>query len=137
MVYVDSRNLGYEPFIWKWLRTRPKPEEATILRSLFEKYAKACVDWVLEGVDGDELVKRPRQSVPVTNLNMITQLCSLLETLLADDGKISGDPQVRCVECQSLKGLGAVQALPQALWSTWTLLLGTCPVLISAASDSL
>jgi len=22
MVYVDSRNLGYKPYVWKWLTTR-------------------------------------------------------------------------------------------------------------------
>jgi len=44
------------------------------LCSLFEKYAEPAVEWVLEGVDGDELVKRPKQSVPRTNLNMITQV---------------------------------------------------------------
>ena len=44
------------------------------LHSLFEKYADPGVEWVLEGVDGESLVKRPKQSVPRTNLNMITQV---------------------------------------------------------------
>ena len=74
MVYVDSRNLGYKPFIWTWLNGRTKTVEQDILRGLFDKYAVPAVDWVLEGVDGEELVRRPKQSVPMTNLNMITQV---------------------------------------------------------------
>jgi hypothetical protein len=27
-----------------------------VLRSMFEKYAVPCIDWVLEGIDGDDLV---------------------------------------------------------------------------------
>ncbi len=48
MVYVDSRNLGYKPYIYTWLNGRPKQGEVDILRGLFEKYAVPAVDWVLE-----------------------------------------------------------------------------------------
>jgi dynein heavy chain len=34
----------------------PQAAEADVLRSMFEKYAVPCIDWVLEGVDGDDLV---------------------------------------------------------------------------------
>lgn len=68
--------------------------EADILRGLFEKYAVPAVDWVLEGVDGEELVRRPKQAVPMTNLNMVTQLCSLLAATITDHPRMS-DPQVR------------------------------------------
>jgi hypothetical protein len=47
-------------------------------------------------VDGDELVPRPRQGVPVTALNMAAQLCSMLDALLTEDSRVQGDPQVRC-----------------------------------------
>ena len=75
MVYVDSRNLGYQPYVWTWLNGRSgKETETDILRTLFEKYAVPAVAWVVEGIDGEELVRRPKQSVPMTNLNMITQV---------------------------------------------------------------
>lgn len=48
MVYVDSRNLGYKPYIYTWLNSRAKQGEVDILRGLFEKYAVPAVDWVLE-----------------------------------------------------------------------------------------
>ncbi len=67
--------------------------EVDILRGLFEKYAVPAVDWVLEGIDGEELVRRPKQAVPVTNLNMITQLCTLLAATITDHPRMS-DPQV-------------------------------------------
>lgn len=34
--------------------------EADLLRSMFEKYAVPCIDWVVEGIDGDDLVGAAR-----------------------------------------------------------------------------
>ncbi|KXZ49756.1 DHC2 protein [Gonium pectorale] len=93
MVYVDSRNLGYKPYIYTWLNARSKQGEVDILRGLFEKYAVPAVDWVLEGIDGDDLVRRPKQAVPVTSLNMVAQLCNLLNTVITDHPRMS-DPQI-------------------------------------------
>ena len=39
-----------------------------------EKYAAPAIDWVAEGLDGHDLVKRPAQCVPRTSLNMAAQL---------------------------------------------------------------
>jgi dynein heavy chain, axonemal len=91
MVYVDSRNLGYQPFVSSWLASIPSQDEQDLLRGLFEKYAAPCIAWVLEGAEGDELVKRPQQSIPITNLNMMRQLTNLLDALTKD---FRGDPQV-------------------------------------------
>lgn len=81
MVYVDSRNLGYSPYVASWLSSIANQEEQDIVRGLFEKYATPCIAWVIEGVEGDELVKRPQQSIPTTNLNMMRQLTTLLDAL--------------------------------------------------------
>ena len=93
MVYVDSRNLGYRPFIWTWLNGRTRPSESDTLRMMFDKYAIPAVEWVVEGIDGDELVRRPKQSVPITNLNMVTQLCNLLDATLVDNPRLQ-DSQI-------------------------------------------
>lgn len=93
MVYVDSRNLGYRPYIWTWLNTRQKASEADMLRGLFEKYAVPCVDWVVEGIDGDDLVRKPKLTIPLTNLNMITQLCNLLDATIEDHPRMA-DAQI-------------------------------------------
>jgi hypothetical protein len=93
MVYVDSRNLGYQPYVWRWLNSRTRPGEAEALRQLFDKYVAPVVDWVCDGVDGVDLVKRPKQSIPHTNLNMVAQLCDLLAATLVDHPKLQ-DPAV-------------------------------------------
>lgn len=93
MVYVDPKNLGYRPYIWTWCNSRPTENEAEIMRSLMEKYVQPCVDFVLEGIEDDQITKRLKQAVPHTNLNMVTQLCNLLQTLLQEEKKIQ-DPQV-------------------------------------------
>ena len=54
---------------------------------------------MLEGVDAGELVQKLKLTIPVTNLNLITQLCHLLETLLLDSGHYT-DPNVsKCYVC--------------------------------------
>ena len=70
MVFVDSRNLGFAPYVWTWLNTRPDGE-ADVLRQLLDKYLAPTVAFVIEGLDGEELVKKPQLTVPVTSLNMV------------------------------------------------------------------
>ncbi|KAF8069431.1 DHC1 [Scenedesmus sp. PABB004] len=85
MVYVDSRVLGYRPYVWRWLNGRTRPGEAEALSLLFDKYAAPAIDWVSEGLDGHDLVRRPAQSVPHTALNMAAQLCRLLDATIVLD----------------------------------------------------
>ena len=51
------------------------------------------MDYVLEGIDAGELVQKLKLTIPVTNLNLITQLCHLLDTLLLESGHYT-DPNV-------------------------------------------
>ncbi|CAG9462277.1 unnamed protein product [Pedinophyceae sp. YPF-701] len=85
MVYVDSRNLGYQPYLTKWLNSVGDEVLREDLGTLFEKYVHKCIAWVHEGVDGEDLVRKPRLSIPVTNLNMCTQLCTMLNAVLGDE----------------------------------------------------
>jgi len=80
---------------------RSNAAEAGLLKQLFAKYAAPAVDYVLEGVDAGELVQKLKLSIPVTNLNLITQLCHLLETLLLDSGHYT-DPNVSACPAASL-----------------------------------
>ena len=109
MVYVDSRNLGYEPFIWTWLNSRTDEDEREQLRSLFDKYATPSINWVLEGMEGEELVKRPVQTIPITNLNMIQQLTSLFDTLAGPSGSLH-DAQVRAPPACSARYVGSMSS---------------------------
>lgn len=73
MVYVDPKNLGYEPYWTKWVSARVNKQEQKELMKFYEKYVPALIDMVLEGiVDGRE-EKRLKTIVPLTNLNMVSQ----------------------------------------------------------------
>lgn len=84
MVYVDSKNLGYKPYVMSWLQSWSPTEEQDQLNGLFEKYASPAIAWALEGIEGDAVVKRPQQAIPITNLNMVRQLTTLLDAMLRD-----------------------------------------------------
>lgn len=92
---------------------RSNSAEAGLLKQLFAKYATPAVDYILEGIDAGELVQKLKLTIPVTNLNLITQLCHLLETLLLESGHYT-DPNV-----------------------SWALGLRTCHTLSTATSTAL
>jgi dynein heavy chain len=93
MVYVDPKNLGIKPFMWKWCNGRPNENEAETMRTLLDKYVQPTVDFVLEGIEDDQIGRRLRQTVPHTNLNMVTQLCTMLDILLTEERAVA-DAQV-------------------------------------------
>ena len=86
MVYVDPKNLGYRPFYERWVNSRcvegSKEHEKDLLLELFDKYVPKCIDYVLEGVVDDEVHDRLVQTIPVTSLSMVKQICSMLDALL-------------------------------------------------------
>ena len=41
MVYVDPKNLSYEPYVWKWCNGREDAEEAETLRAMFRTWRSA------------------------------------------------------------------------------------------------
>jgi hypothetical protein len=69
------------------------PDKADALRGLMAKYVGKCVDFVVEGVEDEVITRRLRQSIPVTALNTVTQLCTLLDAMLQEEKGIT-DPQV-------------------------------------------
>lgn len=91
MVWVDPKNLGYMPFYERWIRLRcgdgrnvfeDRQVEAELLTSLFNKYVKRCVEYVLSGLVDDKQVEKLRQIVPTPNLDLVKQLCSSLDNFL-------------------------------------------------------
>jgi hypothetical protein len=148
MVFVDSRNLGWRPYLWRWLTGRTTPGESDALRPLFEKYAAPGIAWVLEGDNGEELVKCPVQSVPLTALNLLTQLCSLLDTTLAEaahacsggaagsgggsagGGGAGAEPTAKLLEPQVCVRLGALLGMlcswGGADWLCWAVIFYMC-----------
>ena len=54
---------------------------------MFDKYMDKCVDFVLEGINGDKIGKPLHQTIPQTNLNLVRQCCNMLDCLLTEDRK--------------------------------------------------
>jgi dynein heavy chain len=82
MVYLDPKNLGYKPYFQKWLSQRNNKSEADLLLKFFTKYVPLCIEFILEGVFEGFIGKAPRTIVPISNLSVTVQLCSLLESML-------------------------------------------------------
>ena len=90
MVYVDPKNLNYEPYIWTWCNKREDQEQAEVLRAMFDKYMDKCVDFVLEGIDGEKIGKPLHLTIPQTNLNLVRQCCNMLDFLAHGRSQGSG-----------------------------------------------
>lgn len=84
-----ENNLGLDD----WCTWKCRPDEKELLREFFAKYAKTCIDFVLEGLEDDVITKPLMQTIPLTNLNMATQLCKMLQVILTDELEIK-NPQV-------------------------------------------
>ena len=96
MVYVDPKDLSWQPYLWKWLNTRENEAELVELRKLCDKYLEKCIDYVCEGIEDKALmivVEPPKCVTPMSNLAMISQLCVMLQSMLTEERAIV-DPGV-------------------------------------------
>jgi len=84
MVYVDPKNLGYEPYWQRWINSRQAKRQTEFARlsALYAKYVPLCVDMICEGVVEGRIGQRLRGVIPLTNLNLVTQLTKMLDALL-------------------------------------------------------
>ena len=73
MVYVDPKNLGYNPYWQKWYNARGSDKEREELNRLFEKYVPPCIDLILEGIIEGKIGKKLKTIIPLTNLNMVSE----------------------------------------------------------------
>lgn len=92
MVWVDPQNLGYLPYFERWLRTRygnsvvieeSKIDNAGYMQSLYNKYVPRSIDLILSGLVDGEMGPKLKQVIPITNIDMVKQLCSLLDGFLS------------------------------------------------------
>ena len=96
MVYVDPKNIGYRPYFERWLKQRT-PSSATgseeealealehereILVDLFDRFVPPLIGFIFEGTVGEDVVERPTTTIPITDLSMVKQMCTLLDALL-------------------------------------------------------
>ena len=91
MVYVDPKDLGYDPFVWTWCNGRTNQEEAEVLRTLMAKYLKPMLEYILEGILDGEQGARLKHVIPIPDISMVQQLCQMLTSMLTEERNIS-DP---------------------------------------------
>jgi dynein heavy chain len=97
IVFVDPKNLGWEPYVWKWLNERPDQNQAGILKNLINKYLPKSVNYVVEGLlPSGEYFPKPATIVAPTDLSLTFQLCAMLDALVTEEKNIM-DPNV--LEC--------------------------------------
>ncbi|CAF1153283.1 unnamed protein product [Adineta ricciae] len=82
MVFVDPKDLKYRPFWTRWCNLREKKEEQKLLNELFDKFVPPLITLILEGVIDGKQGEKLKQIIPLTNLNMTSQLCYMLDSLL-------------------------------------------------------
>ena len=78
MVYVDPKNLGYDPFWYKWINSRQSKIEKDEFQRLYDKYIPILIDMVVEGIMDGRQGEKMKTIVPLTNLNMVCNLNTLL-----------------------------------------------------------
>ncbi|RUS75418.1 hypothetical protein EGW08_016829, partial [Elysia chlorotica] len=99
MVFVDPKNLGYAPYWERWMAGRQENLQKS-LSNLYSKYVPSCLEMVLEGLQDGAPIKKPKIIVPLSNLNMVTQLTMMLTATLGDGELVPSD-----VECLMLQAL--------------------------------
>ena len=91
MVYVDSATLGPAPYFMKWSKdyTEHMDEEEKPIRDLlvelYEKYIPELSEFVFkEKIPGKDNSDVPELSLALTPLNVVSQLCRLIDALLEE-----------------------------------------------------
>lgn len=85
MVYVDPKNLGYKPFYDRWVREKVDRYSEVMgesLNELFVKYIPLLIDRIYEGTSGEDILEPMRFITPRTNLNLVQQFCTLIDSML-------------------------------------------------------
>ncbi|XP_012151823.2 dynein heavy chain at 89D [Megachile rotundata] len=82
MVYVDPKNLGYQPYMDKWIRSKNE-SDVEFLTGMCEKYVHGSISLIIEGMLGLQAVTPLKMIIPQTGLNMVIQLCYALDGLLS------------------------------------------------------
>ncbi|KAL5017096.1 hypothetical protein ScPMuIL_006685 [Solemya velum] len=85
MVYVDPKNLCYKPFWDKWVNSRASKAERDDLPRLYTKYVPTLIDMVIEGITDGRQGEKMKTIIPLTDLNMVTQLANMLDAMLVKE----------------------------------------------------
>ena len=76
ILYINPGDLGWNPFVTSWIETREHQSEKNTLTILFDKYIPFCSDMI---------DKKFKKITPLSGINHIQVLCTLLDALLVED----------------------------------------------------
>ncbi|XP_045502201.1 dynein axonemal heavy chain 10 [Colias croceus] len=99
MVFVDPKNLGYEPYWNRWLRGRNNEEEREQMAGLFEHYVPGAINYIVFGLFGLQQQTPLKTIVPQTPLNLVVQLCYMISGLLPNREDSNEEIDRTVVEC--------------------------------------
>ncbi|XP_024136867.1 dynein heavy chain 10, axonemal isoform X4 [Oryzias melastigma] len=89
VVFIDPKDLSYTSYWQRWIKNRQEKEQE-LLNRLFEKYVPSCIDVTINS----------ETIVPQTDVNMVSQLCLMLDALLE-----STNSSADVLECYFLEAL--------------------------------
>ncbi|XP_050294970.1 dynein axonemal heavy chain 10 [Anthonomus grandis grandis] len=93
MVYVDPKNLGYQPFWDRWVNSRNHEPERSAFSEFYDKIVPDLMAYVMEGTLGNKQVNPLKTVIPQTGLNMITQLCHMIDAIYPQPEEDTRDPE--------------------------------------------
>ncbi|XP_034940720.1 dynein beta chain, ciliary [Chelonus insularis] len=73
ILYINSQDLGWNPYVTSWIETRTIPAEKSNLVTLFDKYIPICLE---------TLRTRFKKITPIADMAHVEMLCQLLNCLL-------------------------------------------------------
>jgi len=94
MVYVDPKNIGYQPFWDRWIKSR-REIHSEKLAELYTKYVPHCLARIMAGLlTSGEIAGRLKNVIPRTNLNMLRQMCDMFDAILPAESDIEDPAQI-------------------------------------------
>ncbi|PZC71734.1 hypothetical protein B5X24_HaOG212562 [Helicoverpa armigera] len=99
MVFVDPKNLGYQPYWDRWLRGRNNDEEREQLDGMFDHYVTGAINYIVFGMFGLQQQTPLKTIVPQTPLNLVVQLCYMISGLLPNREDANEEIDRTVVEC--------------------------------------
>ncbi|XP_042314347.1 dynein axonemal heavy chain 11-like [Sceloporus undulatus] len=84
ILYVNTQDLGWSPYVTSWIETRKAQSERANLTILFDKYVPYCLE---------QLRCNLKTITPVPENSMVQTLCSLLDCLLTPENTPPDSPR--------------------------------------------
>uniref|UniRef100_F6QQT7 AAA+ ATPase domain-containing protein n=1 Tax=Xenopus tropicalis TaxID=8364 RepID=F6QQT7_XENTR len=84
ILYVNTQDLGWSPYVTSWIETHKTQSEKANLTILFDKYVPYCLEQVRCNL---------KTITPIPENSMVQTLCSLLDCLLTPDNTPPDSPR--------------------------------------------